>query len=492
MTTRMLTERAVNLGDFRRAIAGQRLPFTPVQIAHVYLKLDFKPQYERARSAEDARGFLRSVARAAMAADQLASLHNGHLLEVQGSLLHIGIPLGQQRDWPERTAGARSFAASIHIALEQLFGGEHARVEGWRATIDGGKTLVVAGRGVHDDFSFVSLGSAANRPAKHLYAQLELAEDRRELKRFMVGYRDPRSERWYHEPLASLPVKLQESKAVGDAVRSLELRMRFDNFIKPQEKGLARAVPLAPAGSPNSPSADKPHTYFGWVMRADLDGFTRRVDECIEDDIKLQRLAVGFYAMMDAAASFTDVHSESLIQLPWAGDNFTAAAVFSTKAAYDAAVSKRLVELSLDFEKEMAAIALENGFGGWAYGVAGGEVNGNVLGNVYLAGIEVGDKRFLVGAGEGFGRSAQAFADINPKVGSLAVFTADWQRLAEAYKAEFVPAINSHGERSSLYYSSSVSALKIKRVRAATVAPVTVVTASRHTPQEVVAKPYCP
>ena len=172
----------------------------------------------------------------------------------------------------------------------------------------------------------------------------------------------------------------------------------------------------------------------------------RGVEECFDNDQNLQVLAADFYAIMDAAARFTVLHKETLAQLPWAGDNYTAAAVFPEKLDYDSAMPRRPVELSLDFEKEMREAAADSGFGGWAHGVAGGDVHGNSAGNVYLAGIEIRDRRFLVGVGEGFGRSTQAFGDINPKAAEIVVYTPDWKRLDADYKKLFEPAVTRRGE----------------------------------------------
>ena len=226
-------------------------------------------------------------------------------------------------------------------------------------------------------------------------------------------------------------------------------------------------------------------------MRADLDGFTRRVEEGFADIHNLTALASGFYTIMDAAARFTSLHNEMLVQLPWAGDNFTAAAVFPSKERYDAAVPKRLVELSLDFDKEMGDIAKACGFGGWAHGVAGGEVHGNANGNVYLGAVELEARRFLVGAGEGVGRSAQAFGDINPAAEDLVLYWPDWERLDGGYKGSFERAVTHRGEQSSLYRKASMPSLVRVRAKLAS-APATsrtIVTFS-DAPRAVSGRPY--
>lgn len=490
MTTRRHMERATDFESFNRiATEGQRTPFLPSSLAHIYVKLDFKHKYENARTSDDARSFLRSVARAATAAHYLAERNGGLLLEVQGSTLHVGLP--SRPGATKVIESAMTFVGHLHQAYRAMFDDARRPVDGWRMTVDAGKTLLVAGSGVHDDHSLVSLGPSANRPAKHLYAQLELAEDDRHLKRFCVGVRDPRTGRWDHEALDRLPVNLDEAREIGEQARSLEPRLDFVEAASGWQRVTAQAAPIAPAGAPGSPSADKPVTYFGWVMRTDLDGFTKRVDECFDDAQKVQELAVEFHEIMDAAASFAEQNEQTLAQLPWAGDNFTAAAVFDTKAEYDRQVATRLVELSLDFELEMNEAAVDSGFDGWAHGIAGGEIHGNSGGNIYLAGVEVAGRRFLVGAGEGFGRSTQAFGDINPEGGQIVIYEPDWDRLDESYKAAFKPAVTHRNETSTLYWIAPTDALRLAQVEKASMAKAAVtVTLPRGQTGRVPIKPH--
>lgn len=484
MTKSILAERAATFDDFRRIKEAGRNPFAPQALEHIYIKLKFKLQFETASTAEDARKFLRSIARAAMAAQGIAEQYEGILLEVQGSLLHVGLPLEKR--------GSRTFVADLHAAYMVIFNDRGLPVDDWRMTVDGGNTLIVSAPGVHGDESYVSLGKSANRPAKHLYAQLELPEDRRDLKRFHVGIRDPRTDRWQHHKLDDLPTDLEDAEAIAQDARRIEPALDFFDAFSEGRVVTARSTPIAPSGTPGSPSADKPHTYFGWVMRADLDGFTDQVEECFDNDQKLQELAVQFFAIMDAAAEFAEGHAESLAQLPWAGDNFTAAAVFGSRREYDEAIPKRLIQLSLDFEKEMNEAADDGGFGGWAHGIAGGEVQGNSRGNIYLAGVEVGGRRFLVGAGEGFGRSAQAFGDVNPDAGELVVYESDYKRLDEDYKEKFEEATTRRGEQSTLYFLAEVAGLRRVRGWKGSVGAATIVTFPRKEARAVSTKPYAP
>lgn len=495
MPTPFVLERAADL-DQLLALRGlpARGPFLPQHVEHIYVKLDLEHRFENAATADDARGFLRSVWRASLAAEHVAVAYGGRVLEIQGSLIHVGLP--QPFNPADGRPAALAFAAALHHVYQSLFPAQ-SRVNGWRMTIDGGRTLVVAGRGIHNDASLVSLGRAANRPAKHLYHQLELPESARSLKRHYVADRDDRTGRWRHQNLDSLPFVLTERDATDAArqVREAEPKLDFSagtsRTLAGGMKVEARALPVPAPGTPGSPTPERPHTLCGWVMRVDLDGFTGRVEDCFDHDTQLRELAGQFYAIMDDAAAFAGRHGETLAQLPWAGDNFTAAAVFPNKPAYEAAVPRRLVELSLDYAKEMDAPALDAGFGGWAHGVAGGTLHGNTVGNVYLAGIEFEGRRFLVGAGEGFGRSAQAFGDVDPDPGYMALYHEDHARLDERYKSRFEAAVTVRGEQSSLYKIANIQSLTANRAAIAAAAAAAVnITFNSVRPEPVPARPY--
>lgn len=492
MASRLLTERVADLGAFRAVTAaGAKLPLWPQNLAHIYVKLELKSESENATTAEEAKGFFRSIARASILAHQIAQQYNGFLLEVQGSTLHVGL---QEPHGSTLMDSANAFVTDLHWAYRAVFSDQQKRVQGWRMTIDTGKTLVVVGRGVHNDESYVSLGKSANRPAKHLYAQLAIPnEDDRQLKRFHVALRRQNTmarEQWDHFDLGRSRSRLTMLAKIAEDARRAEPKIAFIEAVGGSKLVTARALPLVPAGLPASPTPEKPHTYFGWVMRADLDGFTGRVEECFDNDMKLTELAEQFYRIMDAAAEFTGGHGETLAQLPWAGDNFTAAAVFPAKLPYDQAIPRRLVELTLDFERDMAESAVECGFGGWAHGVAGGEPHGNATGNIYLAGVEVGERRHLIGVGEGFGRSTQAFGDINPKATEIVVYTQDWTRMDTCYKDAFERAVTVRGEQSTLYHKAAVNGLRHRRLRDATVTVSTPVTHQGGQTRNVPARPY--
>lgn len=467
------------MGDLRR---NGVQAFWPTDLSHVYLKLEFDHDHENAATADCAAGFLRSVDRAAIAAQDLAEIRQGFLLEVQGSMLHVALPPGREDTF--------SYAAELNAVLHRVFHDSQKRVRRWYMSTDEGRTLVVPGLGVHGDESYVSLGTSANEPAKYLYSSLEPPLDKRKIQPFHIAMRNPNSKAWQHLDLDAQPEYLSErTKRIIAEVREAKPDVRYLGVADMRGVIRSQALPIGTPGSSGSPTAERPQTYFGWVMRADLDGFTKRVDSCFGDAQELMKLAIEFRQIMDAAAEFVRLNGEEMAQMPWAGDNFTAAIVFPNKDNYDEAAPRRLVDCTLDFEKEMELAAVSAGFGGWAHGVAGGTVHGNTNGNVYIAGVMAGGRRFLVGAGVGFGRSTGAFAEIDPKSGELALFSEDSARLCDEYRKHFLGAANQAGEQSTLYRVADTKSLRGVRSRGDSKAAVTILT-HRAEAREIHSRPH--
>lgn len=452
--------RAERLDDLAEAATDTaRIALHPTVLTHIYIHLDMKDQYKFATTKDDALSYLKAVAKTALISATIAKSFGGRVLEVQGSTIHVGLPEARSSPW-------ESFTAAVHTSLLQGVEPTYRAVTGWRMTADTGQTLVVPGRGVHGDLSFVSLGNAANWPAKHLYSQLErYAEEDRHLKKYHVGVRDRQRNRWMHFPLSPTTSDRDRRFSVAASV-SEDFSVRLGSSHSRAGLLTAMAEPLGDPGTDGSPTADSPGVYFGWVLRADLDGFTRRVESCFNQDEALLNLGKKFVEIMEAAERFTADHSQRMLQLPWAGDNYTAAAVFSTKRAYEDGRHRRLVDHALDFDGHMEEVLDGAGFGGWAFGIGGADVNGKAAGNVFIGSVEFDGFRFLVGAGQGFSRSLQAFADIKPDAERIALYVQDYHSLDRAYKDHFGDAITVDDRTSTIFKLTKHDGLKITRLEA--------------------------
>jgi len=424
----------------RESVSIPESLYYPSDLWHVYLKLDFEKAYENASNQKDATAFLRNVGKAAQIAEDVFSQIDGALIEAQGSMIHLLLPGNLPK--PDLVG----ICKVLDTRLDKEFK-EHDKVNSWRMTSDVGKTVLVESNGIHEDSSFVSLGKAANRPAKFLYKEkLSKAEESRTLKKRHLGVYNPSIRRWDCLDLSVMQESVETViKAANFSAADLDVTVRgVESMIKQ-----AQAVPIEEGQG--APTNEQPNVYFGWVMRADLDGFTKKVEECHDNDDALMELALDFRNLMDKAANFAKEHEEMLIQLPWAGDNFTAVAVYGSKKSYESAAQEELVNLSLDFDNALHGDATNAGFTGWAQGVAGGDVHGNANGNVFLGSVSIPGRRFLLGAGVGVGRSLQAFVDMDPSPQQFAVLKEDCDNLLKPYQSHLTDDTKADKTSSQLY-----------------------------------------
>jgi len=192
-----------NVPDFQNfaALSASEGPaMRPGLIGHVYIELDFAHEYKYATSPTKARQFLTTIANAASATEGVAQAFGGFVLEVQGSTVHVGLSVGSETD-----AKIIEFAGAVHTVLTQMAKQELSHALSWRMAADAGVTLIVARETVHSDKSYVSLGDAANRPAKHLYRELDIREEDRNLKKFHLAIPRPGTKSWVHLDLNKEP-----------------------------------------------------------------------------------------------------------------------------------------------------------------------------------------------------------------------------------------------------------------------------------------------
>ncbi|MDP0492235.1 MAG: hypothetical protein Q7Q71_14390 [Verrucomicrobiota bacterium JB023] len=434
-----------NSSNFSKDSNVSGFGYLPKNIWHIYLHLEFESRYESAENLEDAKSFLRNVGKATQVSEKTAKAFDGAVLEAQGSTIHIAIPHESEKT----RSDVSLFCYSLHQNLTKIFA-KSQKVKAWRFTSDHGNTLVVNGRGIHGDQSSVSLGNSANRPAKKLYSELAKNLEEQSLKRFHYGeyWRGTWSYIDLHDGQVEIPNTLLTERAKDLVFDEKDLDVTVGSFLL--ETSARTGIINASTGDIN-PDNDEPQRFFGWTMRADLDGFTSRVETCFDDDAALRNLANDFLSLMDDAANFSESHTEHIVQLPWAGDNFTAIAQYDNKEDYIQALQTKPIELSLDFEDTMHLKAAGFGFGGWAQSVSGGDIHGNATGNVFLGSVSFPGRRFLLGAGKGIGMSIRGFSEMNPKPRSIAILGEDRDMLVKPYKDCLMDNEKENGQSSTLF-----------------------------------------
>lgn len=424
---------------------------------HLYVHVELAHEQLNAQTKANAKKCLTNIGDAAFAVEYSVASIGGSVIEVQGDLLHAIVPLNVCDE-----SKMVSVATQLHEALKMTFA-RNEGVLGWRMSADKGRTLIVDGVDIHGDRSLVSLGNAANRPAKKLYQQLAISnEDDRKLKRGWLVVRRGSEATWKYYNLNLRGSLLESDELRKSAAVMASREVKIEAFRPLTKSALADpGIVRAQAASMQAPENEDPYTGFGWVMRTDLDGFTSRVAVCYDDPVRLAQLAQDVRHIMQQAANFAEQHEENLVQLPWAGDKFTAAVVYQTKDDYLESCSEGIIEFSIDFNESLDKEASHAGFGGWAHGVAGGpEVHANAQGNIFIGSVSFGNRRFLIGAGLGMGRSNQAFIDIAIKPDEMGLFDSDYKTLSDGYSKCFEACENAQGQTSSLFKKACFKDLK--------------------------------
>ena len=419
--------------------------FYPQKFYHLYIQLDMEDSLERATKIDEAKEYLKITGRAAAIVDDIIGQTDGLLLEFQGTMLHVAY-----RKASVTEKEVLQNIGTIHRSLKGLKA-RHDQLYGWRMAMDSGMTLLVSGTLISGETSLVSLAKSANRPAKFIYAQkhsIENEEDR-DLKREHLAMFREDDTRTTITDLNELPWlrELEEEVNFSNKDYKVEVRGLHRPIQKQVEQTFARAEPV-----PFSDATSGEHfAYFGWVMRADLDGFTQTVADCHDQPEQLAELALQFSQIMDHAENFSHQHNLSMVQLPWAGDNYTTAVTFHNIEDYNKARKENLIEFSLDFEEYMETVTNVSDFKGWAQGIAGGDSDSRHAGTVFISSVKTPNRSFIIGAGIGMGRSVQAFTDMNPNVDEFAVFNEDRNHLLKPYKEVIQDDNKVNNEKSTLF-----------------------------------------
>ena len=275
----------------------------------------------------DAALYLRILQTYASVAEACGNQLGIEILEVQGERLHLFLELTA----PTPNIGLKliEFSRLFHALASQRIAEE---APGYQFTLrfaaDYGRALIVrtADRDLSD--SVISLGDVANRPAKRLVVPVGrdgVAAGYLSVTASAVGESSKGEPKWFDIDVASWAFlesarndTFERSKAVLANVEIANRRL-VEASIAPN--------PLNLVGSPRFRQ--------GFMLRADLDGFSARVRSAFSDgDYGLQKLVEEFCTLIDYPKHFADKLPGGVqtVVFPWAGD---CANLFLTCEDYD-------------------------------------------------------------------------------------------------------------------------------------------------------------
>ena len=409
-----------------RTFATQENFFADVTGFHIYGDIRLALALAAAKDDKNSQFYLELLEDYALVADASAQEVDAKVLEVQGERIHLFLPASAVDNQSLR----RLFRLSVSLTRAvydqvSVKAGDH--FQGFRMAADHGRAIIVA-TGREGDDSLISLGNAANSPAKriarHGVESGKLAIPYRFVEEagLFTGERIVDTNRtWIEVNVYDPPQYLQEviDDSLTDRIekRAAANIQARETYARPQQMVAAVNAKYFTANVSNS--VDQPLKVQGLCLRADLDGFTNQVALAFAAGERgVKHLVERFVEIMTYPEQFAKVLNRKVISLPWAGDCATQIIPLNPGESYSEV--RRLLmgtaplkwhdayaEQNADETKRKAIrTALEDAQ--WAVGIAGGDDVEHDGGFILLATISTSSRRYTIGAGWGVRRSLDA------------------------------------------------------------------------------------
>jgi hypothetical protein len=435
---------------------------------HIYADLHVTLELSAATEQDKADLFLEVLEDYARIASDFAVGNPKVLIfEVQGERIHLFLNREEatERNVAELIRFSSYFTDAVYAIIKPKI---EAYWDGFCMAADFGRAIVLStGRDGED--SLISLGNAANAPAKRLARSPQLKSGYLAIKADLAHLSAGATDLEQLHPIGDwVEINLRERRRQTSEIVEKSLLIRaIENshsaFVQPGKK---RRVHLAKASEivkTDSATVDNPVLVQAFLMRADLDGFTLRVDKAFAEGTEnaIKRLVFEFLQIMDVPDAFETYLGRPLIRLPWAGDCYCA--IFLPKDYEDYSAMRNYLPATLSLyyldpegkvnaarEKALACVADRCA---WSIGVAGGEQSD---GRLLVANIETRHRRFLVVAGWGARRSLDAQNASGLRRNEAAIHDEDYPKLDPNYREAF----NRWEDGPTIYRKATAGGLK--------------------------------
>lgn len=443
--------------------------FNDVTAFHIYGDLGLNLRLAAAQDARNAEKYLGILEEYAEIAEGCCAPAGVTLLEVQGERLHFLQP-AQAADGDSIKQLLRFCIALTNTIFDRLRGKAAADWNGFALAADHGRAIVLA-TGREGDDSVISFGDAANRPAKRLARTPAVKSGHLALRTFLVGrspllvgggaYRE--NETWIDINVKDPPSYLQQISDGSLRNQINESTNAIANAVARQDRHVtfAAAEDLA-----DRATVDDPIEVQGLCLRADLDNFTRQVEQAFaaKNEAAIRALVERFLVIMDFPDEFQKKLNRPVISLPWAGDCATQIIPLRRGESWD------------QFRKTMPAVAAIawhdcDGINGrmaeirramsgtrWAVGIAGGDTTEGFSGRLLIANLQTRARQYRVASGWNVRRSLDAQQAENVVADDTVLPTIDYNGLNHSYQLAFKELRDS-----SLYRCARLEALKRAR-----------------------------
>jgi hypothetical protein len=403
---------------------------------HLYVEFGLNLKIAAAEDDASAIKYLRTIETFAAIGEQAAQLSKARILEINSERIHFLIESPNNQDGMRRLL---TLAYSVvNVAYEKLSPIAGDSWAGCKATADHGKAVILIsdiGGG-----SVVSLGNVANRPAKRLAlpegvkaGHLAMPENLMPTVFNLEAWKGWK-QLYLLEPSEALRSSVETEKRASlgkfhyDHVERKKIEFGGQTFYDSFAKN----------------ASFSPVKIQGFCLRADLDGFSRQVEEAFSGGYQaVIKLVAQFYQLLELPAAFTSkFRSGRTLVFPWAGDCATVVVlpnpgetfskVRETIPATSSLTWHRLSEGEKRFLDSM-------GTARWAVGVAAGDGDDGNEGRMLVTDIRAQGRTFKVVAGWAARRSSDAYQLDGIKGTETVVPEPDYQGLAEFWKDAFNP-----------------------------------------------------
>jgi hypothetical protein len=432
-----IRERGIH--EFSR-IDGGRFAFS--RGFHVYGDLRINLTLSAAEDDSSARRFLQIIDTYSAIAEECARSVGTEILELQGERIHALTP----GETLSEEVFQRLFAFSIALTnavYEEIAPAAGEHWGGFSMAADFGPAVLIAsdcGGG-----SVVSLGNAANTPAKRLgrtpvveAGHLALRRHVHEAIEHTLGNAE-----WIEVNVLQPPEKISRfsnyalnEKLVTLAAAELGRPTSYRNII------VAKA---AYVDDPSRFSVAEPFRVQGHCLRADLDGFTNQVEAAFKSGPEaVKRLVKRFHDIMGYARDYARSLNRPVIEMPWAGDCATIILMPRDTETYHDTSRYLPVTAAVKWHDQEAAettdrIAwrklLESAM--WALGVAGGNDEEGSNGVMLIANVRSSRRAFRVAVGWAPRRSNDGYQASGVRAGDTVIHNVDYQNIDDDYKEAF-------------------------------------------------------
>lgn len=420
--------------DARTVQPGQT-PYADTVGVHFYSQLDTLLELSAAEGENNASTLLRMLQEYATAAQAAGDAAGFLIFEVQGQRLHLfreGQLSAQQAE-----NIVVEFARTFHRLAEQKIAATAPRQAfHLRIAADHGRAVVIRSMGTDQSESVVSLGVPANRPAKLLAKNVNNGGvPAGHLALNIASFAHPEEELWKYYDLAPSSEPSKKS--------SLE-EAALHNFSK---IAASRQIALSARDYATNPAnpVQVPIRRQGFMLRADLDGFSKRVKVAMSSgEQAVVKMVLEFSELMKYPAYYKErlPVGVSVLLFPWAGD---CANIFLVCEDYSFQRTSLPNRAAIEWH-EMTPNGNDTSRPNWQnlmadsrwlVAMAGGENHGSDHGYIMTGNVVASDRLFHIGAGWGWGRSLDAEQSLGTKPDQTIIQIEDYSGLDSTLRSAY-------------------------------------------------------